>query len=660
MILLALLPLSAFGLLWLFLLGKQPHADSQGIGLRRTLIQASLMWSAYLVIGSEILSLLSAISVLGVTLMWCIGVGILAWMHWKAHALSIGWKRARFALATLRFTWFDWLACGVICLVLLILLITGLLSPPNVHDVLAYHMARVMHWIQNRSFGYYPTPYTLQLWMPPFSEMSQLHWYLLGGGDLLTSLPQWYGLILAMVAASLSARQLGADRKGQWLAALFMISIPIAVLQASGAKNDLLLAAFFSSLVYFVLLGTFSRLSVLDWITCGICVSLGVLTKGTFVFFALPLLLWLLVVMLKQAGWKSTLTFAGLGLVILLVLNGGHWVRNTMAFGGPLSTGEENFLINARFGVDVTISNLSRNMAVQMNGKYGFINEAVQKALDRIHAWIGLPLFDPGLTQGPGEFYYVPNREEVAGNPFHFVMTGLVFALVIPGLLIKTCRKSALAGVCLALAAFCAVIIFSVVFRWQSWGTRLFLPYYVMFAPVFGLVFDKPLSGLFSWLVGALLVVVLVNPLLNNYSRAFSWSAENRNSIWRLSRKGLLFANNQNIEGAVLELTHLMAESGCRTYGVLMRHNAPEYLLWAALTPSPDAYHLEHIDVDNSTRVFSDPTYAPCGMVLFEVDQQEAAIGPGYELVEEWQIGETVPFSVYLTSDYVVELLESQ
>jgi len=658
MILLALLPVSAYFLLWLYLVAKQPLKNSTGADLRRALIQSSLLWSGYLVIGSEILSLFRGISALGVVLMWCLAIGVLAGMQWKAKALLVGWKRVRKALVNVRFAWFDWIVFTVICLVLLVLLITGLLSPPNIHDVLAYHMARVMHWIQNRSFVYYPTPYTLQLWMPPFSEMSQLHWYLLGGGDLLTSLPQWTSLILAMVAASLSAERLGAGRKGQWLAALFVLSIPIVILQASGAKNDLVLAALFSCLVYFILLGNFSRLSVMDWFTCAICVSLGVLTKGTFVFFALPLLLWLLVVMLKRAGWKSTLIFAGLGLAVLLVLNAGHWVRNTMAFGGPLSTGEENFLINAWFGVDVFISNLSRNIAVQMNGKYGFINEAVQKILDRIHAWIDLPLFDPGLTQGPAEFYYVPNREEVAGNPFHFVMTGLVFVMILVGLFKKTSQKSALASFCLALAAFCGVIIFSVVFRWQSWGTRLFLPFYVMFAPVFGLVFGKHLSGISAWAAGILLVVVLINPLLNNYSRAFSWSTENRNSIWRMSRKGLLFANNQSIEGAVLELTQLMAESGCRSYGVLMRHNAPEYLLWATLSPSPDAYHLEHIDVDNPTQALSNPDYTPCGIVMFEVDPKEFTIDPDYELVSQWQIGETMPFSLYLTPMYALEGME--
>ena len=658
MILYAILPLSTFFLLGLFLLAVQNIQNGKLIEIRKVVIQTSLFWSAYAIIGTEVLGLFEGVSTAGIALMWGFAMLVLVSLHWKAQTLSIGWERMKKAFANLHLSGFDYISLFVVFLVLLILFITGFLSPPNVHDVLAYHMARVMHWIQNRSLAFFPTSNTLQLWMPTFSEISQLNWFLLWGSDRLAFFPQWYSLILTMVAVSLIAKHSGAERRGQWLSALFLLSLPIIVLQASGSKNDIVLAYCFACLLFFVVQSTHARLDWLDQAACSMSVAIGVLTKGTFAFFALPLLLWLLVTTIKHNGWKNTLAFAGIGLAIVIVINGGHWSRNTLTFGNPLSTGGENSLINGRFGVDVTISNLSRHIAVQMNGRFGLINEVVEKALATIHTWIDLPLFDPEITLGPAEFYYVPNREEVAGNPFHFVLTGFVFLLFTFGLFRKSSSKKAIIPLLLTLSAFLGAIIFSVVFRWQSWSTRLVIPYYVAFAPVFGFVFDKYLPPVASWMLGMVLVILLINPLFNNYSRAFSWSEENRNSIWRLSRKGLLFANNQNIEGAVLELTHLMAQSGCGEFGVRIRDNAPEYLLWATLTPNPVEYSIEHISVDNPSVVHSDPDFNPCGIVLFEVIAADAAIDPEYLLVRDWEIGSTSPFSLYLTPQYNLDGME--
>ena len=651
MMILPVLPLIAFLLLWLFFMASLPLAE--GVDWRKAFVLASLFWSAYLAIGTELLSLVRGLTTLGIVLVWVGALVILGLMQWKYRFASPGWKNLRTVFSSLHFSLFEIFSLTVIVIALLVLLITGLLSPPNIHDVLAYHMSRVMHWAQSGTLSFFATPNLWQLWMPPFTEFSQLHWYLLAGSDLLTSLPQWYSLILILVVVSAIAKLLGASKNGQYLAALFMLTVPIVVLQASGAKNDIVLSAMFAILFYYVVQASKKSLSKLDWVACGLSVSLGVLTKANFVFLALPLLLWLLVVTVKNAGLKKAVLFAAIGLLCVVLLNGGHWLRCTLTFGNPISTGDPNTLVNGRFGVDVLISNLSRNAAVQMNGKYGFVNEAVQKGLERIHAGLGLPLFDPLITLGPSEFYYVSNREEVAGNPFHFVATGAALVIALLGLIRKENRSRTYLVVLSALSGLGVALIFSFVFRWQSWSTRFFIPYYVMFAPVIGVVFGKILPAFSVWPMAFALILVLINPLLNNYSRAFSWSEQNRNSIWRLSRKGLLFANNQNIEGAVLELAQRMEQSDCREFGIIMRENAPEYVLWGVLSPGSWDYRLEHVAVDNVSASHLDPGFDPCGIVLFEVTETDFATEPTYLLAEQWKIGDVYPFSLYLKPEFL-------
>lgn len=648
----ALLPGIAFILLWFHTIACPP--DNNDRGIREAFILTSLFWSAFMVVGTELLSIFRLLTTVGVIVLWLSAIGILAFIHQRNKTFLIGWEKIKTTIQTYRPGWFDVFGISIIVITMTILLITAVMSPPNIHDVLAYHMSRVMHWIQNRSLAFFPTPNTWQLWMPPFSEFSQLHGYLLAGTDLLASLPQWYSLIFIMVIVSSITESLGAGRRGQCLSAIFIMTVPIIVLQASGAKNDIVLAFTFAALLYFVVKASLSHLTLLDWIACGISVGLGVLTKGSFAFFALPLLAWLLIVMLKKEGWQRTIKFALLGLLILVILNGGHWLRNTGTFGTPLYVADESSLINGRFGLDVTISNLSRHAAVQMNGKYGFINVAVISTLERVHNWLDMPLFDPQITLGPREFYYVPNREEVAGNPFHFSLTGLLVLTAVVGNFTKKADNTFRVVLVLAMVALGGLIIFSAVFRWQAWSTRLLIPYFVLFAPVFGVVFGKWLPPVTSWGIGMILIFVVIAPLFNNYSRAFSWDQSNRNSIWRLTRKGVMFANNHHIEGALLEMGSLMEQSGCRTYGIVVRTNAPEYLLWGVLSPDTHAYYLSHIMVDNASTIHTASDFDPCGIVFFEVPFTEREIDEKYQIAEKWSIGDTYPFSLFLEPQYWV------
>ena len=658
MILLGLFPLVFFLLLWFLFLVNHQGNQSEELDIRKALILAGLFFSAALALGTELLSLIGGLTTAGALGFWMGGILTLGLFHWRTRYISKGFRRIRRSIRAWQLGWFDWAMLIASLLGLLVLLITGLFSPPNVHDVLAYHMSRVMHWAQNNSLAFFPTPNTWQLWMPPFSEFSQLHFFLLSGTDLLASLPQWYSLILSMAAVSLTAKKLGASSKGQWLSAFFTLTLPIIVLQASGGKNDIVLGFFFTAMVVFVIE---SNTKELDWrsrVALGLSVGLGMMTKGTFPFFGLIFLIWLFVNMLRHSGWRQTFLFIGVGLLILLALNGGHWIRNTLTFGGPLYTGYEDSLINDRFGLRVTVSNLTRNMAVQLNGKYGVINVAVEKAVRQIHNWINLSIFDPGLTQGPAEFYYVPNREEVAGNAFHFALTGFSFGLLLVSCLNKQDRNQKIQAVLLSLSGIASLILFSSIFRWQSWGTRLLIPYYLTMAPAVGFDFGRKAPTLPAWLLAIALGVVMFNPLMNNYSRSFSWAEENRNSIWRISRKGLLFANNQAIEGAVLELTDVMESSGCRTYGLLMRRNGPEYLLWGALRSDPEGYEIRHIQVGNESGKHSPPSFDPCGIILFEMTETDLVDQEIYPLSKQWGIGEITPFSLFLKPEYTFGGLE--
>jgi 4-amino-4-deoxy-L-arabinose transferase-like glycosyltransferase len=129
-----------------------------------------------------------------------------------------------------------------------------------------------------------------------------------------------------VVGVTLLAQFLGAGKRGQIFAAVFCVTLPQGILQASGAKNDYVVAFWFVALVYYLM--SFKRQP--DWTNaCGVGAALGLawLTKGTAYIFSLAIVMtWALAWPWKvKMAWLRHLPLIGL---LVLALNAGHFLRN--------------------------------------------------------------------------------------------------------------------------------------------------------------------------------------------------------------------------------------------------------------------------------------------------------------------------------------------
>ena len=80
-------------------------------------------------------------------------------------------------------------------------------------DSMAYHCARILHWIQNRTVDYYPTNVFTQLHSPPMAEYVVMQTYFLFDSDVAFNLVQWYACTIDAAPIYFICRKLNVQRE---------------------------------------------------------------------------------------------------------------------------------------------------------------------------------------------------------------------------------------------------------------------------------------------------------------------------------------------------------------------------------------------------------------------------------------------------------------
>ncbi|HEW79733.1 MAG TPA: hypothetical protein ENH34_07215 [Phycisphaerales bacterium] len=113
---------------------------------------------------------------------------------------------------------------------ILLLLVTALIYPPNNYDSMTYHMARVAHWIQNQSIGYYPTPIDRQNVMGPGAEYLILFFQILTHSDFLANCIQLLSYLIILLSLEYIGRLIHLPRRTRIWVAVICLTAPMAPL----------------------------------------------------------------------------------------------------------------------------------------------------------------------------------------------------------------------------------------------------------------------------------------------------------------------------------------------------------------------------------------------------------------------------------------------
>jgi hypothetical protein len=621
---LALIPIAAL-LALVLLLGNLAPAW----GWRRVVLRGSLAAGAYLVLTTEALSLASAITPVGVAATWgaLLLVAVLVLIR-RAR------KMGRLVLPRLRIpaNWLDRVLLVGMIVVMAVTAIVAWYAPPNTWDSLNYHMPRVAHWAQDRSLRPFATGIEVQNNMGPAAEMVVLHLYVLVGGDRLANFAEWMAMALSLVGVAVVARQLGGRSPAGLIAALVAATLPSGIVQASSTMTDYVTA-------YWVLCAASETIalasdseapaSILPWLSAA--AGLAFLSKATAFPFLLPLGVWAAVSLLRRAQLRRAAGLAALSVLVVLLLNAGHLARTISIYGSILPGDRVATHSNELRDPRVLISNTLKNAGLHAGTPWPAVNRVLELGVLKIHQWMALDVNDPRTTT-IGEFSIKePSRaEDRAGNPAHAWLYLAVVALAI-----ARRRKAGAKTLLIAGAAVAGFLVSSYLFKWQVFGVRLHMPFFVLLAPVAGVALTSAAPPLLGRLISLALLAASIpwltgieeRPLLRNVegARVPSILYEPRENLYI---RGELLQEREELVAAI-------RGNGCSRVGIMLAGGAAEYPLWVFLGAPDDELEIEWIVSGTPSARFEDTEFVACAIICDSSCPQDWTILRGLPLAGE-------------------------
>ena len=575
---------------------------------RLAIIQALIIWGGFLLLGTEVLSLLSAINRVSLGIMW--SLPILFGVIWIWLWLKRG-KVLRLPIIYRRDTWLGTILDLFVILIVVITLVVAFVSPPNSSSALVSDMSRVAHWAQNQSLAHYATGVESQNSHAPGAGMMMLNFYVLGGGDGLVNLVSWICFAGSVAASASLAEVMGAKVNGQRMAAIFTATLPAAITLATGATNDIVVNFWVVSAVLMLLYYTRKEQKSLILVLAAISAALAVATKASAFIFFWPFALYILIVLRRRLGMAKTLLWALAALAIMAAFNTGHYYRNQQTYGQFYRPVELTEQMNEKRNWRVLVSNITRNASLHADLPFPRADRWLKANLITLHDELDLDISDERTTIGSP--FYIPEvntSEMTSGNPFHAAMIAFSFIAVVGMVLLGKKDPEVL--------AYCGAILFSMllfcyVLKWQPSGGQLQLPFFFLFAPLISVLLDK-LEKFELEIILALILVVYAMPwVFQTYERPIIPSDDRTSqySVFNENRDKLYFVTVDENYKAYRELTNEIKYLGITQIGLDLTSESEEYPYWVLLDSPNEDLRIEWVATETVSAVLLDEDFIP-------------------------------------------------
>lgn len=487
--------------------------------IRFSLIKGILFFSLLVLTITELLSLFNALNLWSIVISWSVIDVILILILVRKQSFSmVAPLQKKLKRVILNLNTFEKSLIGFSVFIIVGIFIQGLIYPTNNWDAMAYHMPRIIHWIQNESLSYYRTPVYPQLNSPPFAEQLILHINLLTGRDYFSNMVQLFYLTTTIIGISLVSKELGLNKFGQLLASFIFICIPEVILLGSSTHTELVASFFMVSSIYF-LIKTVKEQTLLNYLLLGCSMGLAVATKSTvYIYLSSFVLIWIaynsyqLIINKQHKKWLYLLITG----VIFLGINSGHYSRNYYSTSTIFGTNNEinSYYVNEKHSVKMMISNVSRNLSSQFSVPY--LAPIAQELTEDLHQLIGANINDPKISYSIYSVEPLSPHENNGANTYHMILM-----LLSSIWLVLFFRKINLQVRIYWITIIASFLMFCFYLKWQPWS-KLQVPFFIFYAIVlahFLLNIFKHKRLFYIVIAGFVFNSIII--LLFNYSRPF-------------------------------------------------------------------------------------------------------------------------------------------
>ena len=514
-----------------------------------------------------------------------------------------------------------------VIIIFIISFVTCVIYPPNTPDAMSYHMPRVMQWIQNQEVSFFPTSVTRQLYISPFSGYLILHLVLLFGGDLAANFAQWFAMVFSVIVTSFIIRLYVKNILASLIGMIFCATIPIGILQATSTQIDYMASLWLLVMVYFLI--QYKIKSNFNFIVgFAISLSLAILSKQTSYIFSLPFCFYLLFLVLK----KNKKDFFKLAIIplILIVINFSHFKRNYDTFNNPIGINKNSkTVINEKIDLKNLSSNLVRNISLNLTLPSSEFNQAIRNIVYSYHDFFDINITSKETTFKNDYFIHFSLYETRASNTLHFIL--IIFCIYL-GLFNSRRFNFPLAGYLLSLIF--GFVLFSLILKWQPWGNRLLLPFFVMFSPIIGIYLHQLKKPKLNLIIVVFLSFYSIPYLLMNDIRPLFLKVTNDNhkisfdKPFFLSNKKekLYFTYNNFLFYENYKITkNIFEKIKCKNIGIISKENTWEYPYWIMLKKYDNEINISHYDVKNpSQKLENFNSIVPCFVIEFNLNDEKS------------------------------------
>jgi hypothetical protein len=511
--------------------------------------------------------------------------------------------------------------------IVVLVAITALVSAPNVWDAMEYHLPRATMWMSNHSVRFYATPDYAQLIFGPWAEFSMMQTELLSGGDRFVNMVEFLSFLFSAIGVSLIARLLGAGPRGQVLAAIACVTIPEGILEASGPMNTYVVSCWITTTVLFLMLWNEDP-SWLNTICVGLAAGLAIFTKGS-AYIILPFLVLACWWMGSPASRIRFLKRSAVFVILILVINGSHYLRTYELTGSPLgfplpSKYPRLQVVVEHVGIRGTIAGMLRNASLHVVTPSERINDGIDRAFHSAIWKLGVDPNDHGQVYLDDPFHsnHFSLHEIHAGNPLHFLLIAVAIAVI----LWKCWHRTKDPALWYAVGLLASLTFFSALLRWTQWSSRYQLPFFVVGAALVGIMLDRYLPRKTATVVAALLVLCAVPFAIANRTRSFvPWSrVEN---LYHPRDYQYFLDSHTAIASANISAAAFVNQLACDRVAidVYLEHSVLDYTprsmyvypLFAQIHADGRTRSVWYTDVQNDTIRYAN-TQTPCAVICLE------------------------------------------